>query len=152
MSVEMFKSTLDQFYTSMVSNPTDFGLLLFLILVLFFFLRKISGNSSRENWYKEGQLLARKNNQDIGVGGEIFLKSRVYSRWIYRSISILLVVTLPFSYGYLLAGLDTYGPVLLDRWYILIGVYILYRVLIMLNALMNLKLLSKELEDSRNEE
>jgi hypothetical protein len=151
MNTELLKSHLNPFYTSMINNPWDIAWLLFLILLIFLFLRRVSGNSSRENWYKEKQLLARKKNQEIGRGGEIFLKSRKYSRWFYWSMTILLLVSLPFTYTHLLLGLDRYGPVLVEHWYILIAVYVLYRVLLILNAMMNLKLLAKELEENRSD-
>lgn len=150
MNIETLLATFNRFYSRMVENPADLGLLLFMVLVIFFILKKITGNSSRENWYKEKQLKARKQSQEIDQGAEMFLKTRIYSRWFYWSLSTLLVLSLPFSYDYLLEGFDRYSPVLLEHWYVLIGVYIFYRVLIMLNAMMNLKLLSKEIEKSRN--
>ncbi len=150
MNIEALLKIIDAFIARIMNDPVELGLLMGATILLHFILRKITGRSSRENWYKATLLKTRKKTQAITEEEERFLRNRFISAWVTNLVPLLLLLSLPFTIDYLLDAAYQYGPVLLDNWYVLIALYVLYKVILMLNSLLNLKLLSKDLDKARN--
>lgn len=144
-----FLMDMDRFIQTLKNEPSNIFVLLAVIAAVYVLARKVLGGFSRDNWYKEMTLLARLKHGEISETDKLYLKSRKLFRRIYNSLAVFLLITLPYSYEYILKGIELYWPVISSYWYVFILLYILYVAVQGVNAKLNIKLISREIEKYR---
>ncbi|MFL0798616.1 MAG: hypothetical protein K6L73_14135 [Cellvibrionaceae bacterium] len=142
---------LKQDFEIIVADPVSIGILVGSLVVFYILLSKLIWTVDRENWYKESKIKAKKASGTATDQEINFYRSQKIKRWVLKLGTLAYCAAIPYLALDLIAIFHKYSPIVLDNWLFLLAAFLIYKVIKLLNAFINIELLAKKVESSRNE-
>lgn len=140
---------LEQIISDLSNNPADIAVLLGLVVVLNMLMRFVTGQSYSGRRYRESVLRGKEKAGTIGDEERSTLTGYRFSRRATNTITVLALLSLPFTYLRILDYWGHYIMANLDLWPLAIAALIAIALLRMIFAIIRLRILSWKLKRAR---